>query len=101
MADRLNSDFVEKSAALLLAMANSHRLDILETLEEGELSVGELNKRIPISQSSLSQHLAVLRAQRLVAVRREAQTIYYSMHSQSVSYIMHVLRDMFAENSDD
>lgn len=62
---------------LLKAMANTHRLLVLCILGEGELSVGELNERVPISQSALSQHLAVLRADGLVTTRRESQTIHY------------------------
>lgn len=49
---------------------------VLCTLHDGELSVGELNARIPLSQSALSQHLATLRRAGLVATRRESQTIY-------------------------
>jgi DNA-binding transcriptional ArsR family regulator len=67
----------DAAARLLKAMANPHRLLILCVLGEGELSVGALNERIPLSQSALSQHLAVLRADGLVATRRESQTIYY------------------------
>jgi DNA-binding transcriptional ArsR family regulator len=72
-------EHAESASSLLKAMANPHRLLILCLLAEGELSVGTLNERIPLSQSALSQHLAVLRADGLVATRREAQTIYYSV----------------------
>jgi DNA-binding transcriptional ArsR family regulator len=72
-------EHAETASSLLKAMANPHRLLILCLLGEGELSVGTLNERIPLSQSALSQHLAVLRADGLVATRREAQTIYYSV----------------------
>ena len=67
----------EDATELLKALANPHRLQILCVLGEGELSVGGLNKRIRLSQSALSQHLALLRRDRLVAARRESQTIYY------------------------
>lgn len=67
----------ETAARLLKTMANPHRLMILCVLGGGELSVGALNERIPLSQSALSQHLAVLRADGLVTTRRESQTIYY------------------------
>ena len=67
----------EAASRLLKSLANPNRLLILCVLDEGELSVGALNERIPLSQSALSQHLAVLREDGLVATRREAQTIYY------------------------
>lgn len=70
---------IDDAAALLKSLANPHRLLILCLLGEGELSVGTLNARIPLSQSALSQHLAVLREEGLLSTRREAQTIYYSV----------------------
>jgi DNA-binding transcriptional ArsR family regulator len=71
------AEHVDSAASLLRAMANPHRLQILCLLGEGELSVGSLNERIPLSQSALSQHLAVLRDDGLVATRRESQSIRY------------------------
>jgi ArsR family transcriptional regulator, virulence genes transcriptional regulator len=68
-----------QAARLLKAMANEKRLMILCTLSQGERSVGDLNQDINLSQSALSQHLAVLRADGLVRTRRESQTIYYSV----------------------
>ncbi len=68
-----------EAARLLKALANEKRLMLLCLLVEGERSVGELNAELDLSQSALSQHLAVLRADGLVDTRREAQTIYYSL----------------------
>jgi DNA-binding transcriptional ArsR family regulator len=62
---------------LLRTLANPHRLKILSVLSAGELSVGDLLTHFALTQSALSQHLARLRSQRLVATRRQAQTIYY------------------------
>jgi len=70
----------DSASRLLKAMANPHRLLILCILGEGELSVGALNERIPLSQSALSQHLAVLRDDGVVSTRRESQTIFYRVH---------------------
>lgn len=80
-----------EAEALLRAMANRHRLMILCTLSQGELSVGALNGRVPLSQSALSQHLAVLRIDGLVSTRRESQTIYYSVPHGPALDIIHVL----------
>lgn len=85
----------EEAEDLLKAMSNQHRLMILCTLHDGELSVGDLNERIPLSQSSLSQHLATLRAARLVATRREAQTIYYRLDNPKAQAIIHTLHGLF------
>lgn len=85
----------ESAATLLKALANQNRLMLLCTLTEGELSVGALNERIPLSQSALSQHLAVLRADGLVETRREAQTIYYRLVSGAALDVIRVLHDHF------
>ncbi|MDE1923998.1 MAG: helix-turn-helix transcriptional regulator [Gammaproteobacteria bacterium] len=67
------------AANLLKALANEQRLLVLCTLLDGAKSVGEINARVPLSQSALSQHLAVLRAGTLVTTRRKSQTIYYAL----------------------
>jgi DNA-binding transcriptional ArsR family regulator len=58
-------------------LANVHRLQILCALSIGELSVGDLQTKFELSQSALSQHLAKLRAQKLVETRRSGRSIYY------------------------
>lgn len=85
----------DAAAAMLRAMANPHRLQILCVLAEGELSVGALNERIPLSQSALSQHLAVLRDDGLVATRRESQTIHYRVEPGPALEVIRVLHGHF------
>jgi DNA-binding transcriptional ArsR family regulator len=84
-----------EAAALLKAIANDQRLLILCSLLQGPLSVGELNDRIDLSQSALSQHLAVLRASEIVTTRRDAQTIYYALAPGPALKIMEVLYEAF------
>jgi len=83
------------AANLLKSLANQHRLLILCSLVAGELSVGELNEMIPLSQSSLSQHLASLRQGGLVKTRRESQTIYYSLSGDEAIKIIEVLQSIY------
>jgi DNA-binding transcriptional ArsR family regulator len=64
-------------------------------LAEGESSVGELNKRVDLSQSALSQHLAVLRHQGLVKTRREAQTIHYSLAPTDALRVVSLLHEIY------
>ncbi len=85
----------ESAANLLKALANPHRLQILCVLGEGEFSVGALNERIPLSQSALSQHLAVLRADGLVSTRRESQTIFYRVMPGPALDVIRVLHGHF------
>ncbi len=85
----------EQAAQFLKLMANPHRLMVLCHLLEQEMSVGELNEHLPLSQSALSQHLAVLRNSGLVTTRREQQTIFYSLASGKVQAVMEVLYEQF------
>ena len=80
---------------LLKAMANPSRLMILCQLAEGEKSVGQMESVVGLSQSALSQHLAVLRKKRIVATRREAQSIFYTLASKEVEEIMASLYRVF------
>ena len=81
---------------LLRAMANERRFLILCHLLSGERSVGELQTLIGISQSALSQHLARLRAEELVATRREAQSIYYALADEAVGELVELLQGHLA-----
>lgn len=83
------------AANLLKALANEHRLMILCTLMEGELCVSDLNSRIPLSQSALSQHLASLRDAGLVSTRKEAQTVYYQVCGEEAGKILSVLQSIY------
>jgi DNA-binding transcriptional ArsR family regulator len=83
------------AARLMRSLANPHRLMLLCVLAEGELSVSDLNRRVTLSQSALSQHLAVLRNEQLVSTRREAQTIYYSVVDGLALRIVRLLHDEF------
>ncbi len=85
------------AAQLLKALANENRLLILCTLSEAELSVGQLNERMDLSQSALSQHLAVLRRDGLVSTRREAQTIYYSLAQGPAGRLIETLHGIYCE----
>jgi ArsR family transcriptional regulator len=85
-----------EAVALLKAMANEARLLVLCHLaESGELSVGELVDRVGISQSALSQHLAKLREEGLVATRKEAQTVFYSVCDPKAGQLLTLLHDLF------
>jgi DNA-binding transcriptional ArsR family regulator len=83
------------AARLMKALANDSRLMILCYLDGKELSVSELNENLDLSQSALSQHLAVLRRDGLVKTRRDSQTIYYSLEGDQASRIIATLHQMF------
>lgn len=80
---------------LLKALGNEKRLMLLCMLVEGERSVGELNTQLDLSQSALSQHLALLRDEGLVQTRREAQSIYYSLVDDPARRIINTLHIIY------
>lgn len=85
------------AVSLLKGLANESRLMIMCVLSEGEVSVGQLNERIKLSQSALSQHLAVLREQGLVQTRRESQTIFYRLEDTAAMTIIELLHEVYCE----
>lgn len=81
----------EEVSALLTAMANPKRLLVLCTLLSGEKSVGDLAEIVRLTPAALSQHLGKMRALRLVATRRDGQTIYYRLASAEVQAVLDTL----------
>ncbi|VAW44902.1 Transcriptional regulator, ArsR family [hydrothermal vent metagenome] len=83
---------------LLKLISNQKRLLILCLLHEKEMSVSELNDTLSqLSQSALSQHLAQLREANLVKVRRDAQTIYYSLTDSKAVQVIHLLHELYCQ----
>ena len=87
----------QQVAAILKQLANPYRLMILCSIATGELTVGDLNDQIDLSQSALSQHLAKLRESEIVTTRRDSQTIYYRIANPKIKYLLEVLQQQFCE----
>jgi len=88
-------EHVHDATGLLKTLANEMRLSILCMLCEGERSVGDLNKHLNISQSALSQHLAVLRNAALVSTRRHSQVVYYRLTNSDATRVIQTLHDIY------
>ena len=82
-------------SAVLKAIANEARLLLVCQLAEGEKSVGQLQSCIGLSQSAVSQHLALLREHKLVSTRRRGQSIHYALSSGETAAIIRTLHDQF------
>ena len=91
----LFEDSAGRAASLLRTLANERRLMILCQLVEGELSVGALQPRVGLSQSALSQHLALLREEGVVATRREGQSIFYRVADPAALRVLQTLAELF------
>jgi DNA-binding transcriptional ArsR family regulator len=85
----------KKASAFLKALAHENRLMILCILAEGEKSVGELEELLSLRQPTVSQQLARLRANGLVAPRRDGKTIYYRLASEDAQVVIGAVYDVF------
>lgn len=88
-------------AEFFKSLAHPTRIRILELLREGERSAGEMMMALGTEQSNLSQHLAVLRQKRILSVRKEGTSIYYSVRDPMLFQILDLLREYFCEHLTD
>jgi len=101
MFDLVNVDITRleasatSAARLLKTLGNARRLMILCQLVEGERSVGQLQPRSSLSQSALSQHLAVLREDGIVATRRDGLTVWYRIEDPAAIRVVTTLAEIF------
>jgi DNA-binding transcriptional ArsR family regulator len=89
----------DNASGLLKALANRHRLLIVCQLIDGERSVGDLAEFLGLRDSTVSQHLALLRKDGLVSARRDAQTIYYSIASDPAREVLTALYRVYCAPS--
>ncbi len=87
----------QKAASLIKAISHESRLMILCLLTQGELSVSELAEYSTLSQSAFSQHLSVLRKEKLVTTRKESQTVYYQLKDQNIKKIIDTLYEIYCK----
>lgn len=86
----------EQAASMLRTLGNEQRLLLLCLLiEHGEMTVGQMQAEVDLSQSALSQHLARMREDGLVAARREAQSAYYRIDDPRVETLVAALKSVF------
>jgi ArsR family transcriptional regulator, virulence genes transcriptional regulator len=99
-----SEDFYCMHSELCKTLANAKRQHILDVLRDGELSVGEIAQETGISQANLSQHLALLRAKGILAVRRDGPRAYYSIANAKIveafDLISEVLREAVGSQND-
>jgi DNA-binding transcriptional ArsR family regulator len=85
----------DRASGLLKSLSNRHRLLIICQLIDGERSVGDLAEFLKLRDSTVSQHLALLRKDGLVSARRDAQTIYYSIASDPARELLKTLYQVY------
>jgi DNA-binding transcriptional ArsR family regulator len=90
-------EFFQLHAHLCKALAHPTRLLLIDELREGERSVGELAERLGLAQSNISQHLGILRRERLVVTRRDGSAVYYSLRDKRVTQAFDLLREVLRQ----
>jgi len=98
MKIKIDVESAKLAAQLLKQLGHPDRLLIICNLVDGSLSAGQLAERSTLKLSAFSQHLAVLRTANLIKVDRQAQTLFYSIHDQSVLKIVTVLKEIYCPN---
>ena len=90
-----NKKSMHLKSTLLKALANHHRLLIIQLLSKKTYPVGQLEAILGISQSALSQHLAILRKNKIVKTRRSAQTIFYKVANKDIMLMINRIFELF------
>ncbi len=94
---RSGDDTFKQQARVLKALANASRLKIVDRLSRGECSVGELTNLVGLDRSTVSKHLAVLRAHGIVDDRREGNVVYYRLLTPCVLNFFSCAKDVIRE----
>ena len=97
----MNKHDINTIAALLKSMAHPIRLEILCRLQEGELTVADLQSAVGTTGGNLSQHLAILRNQGIVTCRREANFLYNRISDQRILALMNSLQTIYCQAQTD
>lgn len=84
-------------ADIFQALAHPTRIAIVEMLREGEVSAGTIFERLGVEQANASQHLAVLRAKKIVVNRKAGNQVFYSLRSHRLVEVLDAMRLYFEE----
>lgn len=95
MINEYKKERLEQASQCLKVLAHPVRLMIIHLLGEGELSVQELEKAVGISQSSVSQHLSLLKAKEILESRRVAQQVFYRLRDPRLLQLTAITRELF------
>lgn len=98
MDQNVAAELQELHARVCKAIADPKRLLIINELRDQELSVGDLCDALGLSQSNVSQHLAILRERGVVSSRRVGTSVYYTLRGRKVLAAVDLLREFMAED---
>jgi DNA-binding transcriptional ArsR family regulator len=84
----------EMQADICQTLANPKRLQIVNLLKNGEISVGEIARSMGIPKANASQHLSIMRQKGLIIARREGTMIYYRLASAKITEACSIMREV-------
>lgn len=84
-------------AEMCKVFSHPKRLELINTLRDGEMSVGELSEKLKIAPANLSQHLAMMRERRILVTRKEGNMVYYRIANPRLLLAFDTLREMLFE----
>jgi ArsR family transcriptional regulator len=97
MREDTRQEIFKLHASLCKALADPKRLLIIETLRSGPRTVGDISADLGLSQSNVSQHLAILRQRGVVRDRRLGTNVFYSLTNKKIQRALDLLREVMAE----
>ncbi len=97
----MRKEVFELQAEICKTLANPKRLEIIATLKDGELSVGELVEKLGITKANVSQHLAILRQRKVVTSRRAGVNIYYRINNPKIIEACALMKSVLMEQLED
>ena len=93
----LRDRITELHAEICKTLGSPVRIEILDSLRNGEKTVGQLSEELKLRQANVSQHLAVLRQRQVVTTRREGTSTYYSVSNPKIIYACKLMREVLLE----
>jgi ArsR family transcriptional regulator len=94
---KIDMTIYNMQAAISKTLANPIRIAIIHTLRDGEKSVNELTDILGISQSNLSQHLALMRQVGILTTRKQGTSIYYSVTNPKINQACDTVREVLLD----
>lgn len=95
--DKIDRSIFELQAEISKTLANPIRLAVLHSLKNGENTVNELAETVGVSQSNLSQHLAIMRQRGIVKTRKQGVTIFYSVSNPKINQACDMVREVLLD----
>lgn len=93
----MNKELYKLHAEMCTVFSNPTRLEILDVLRDGELTVSEITNKIKISQSNISQHLSIMKSKGILISKRKGQNIYYSLSNPKIVKAFDIIREILIQ----